>query len=565
MNFCAVFLVSCMLVANCVNAQGDTTAIDTASVVVKESSDWCELGRYNLAGNFTYSLTNIKMSNELKEVGTDYAGLNHKLSYLLMGTGSGWDVSNLADLSFSPWRNRLIAETFRLEAAKGDVTVNVGDFYPVYSSITLDGLTVRGFGFKKIYNERLVLQTFMAQSQQAVEPIKEDVNGNSTIDSGEDGNGNNILDVKEGDFRQHMLAGRVENKFNRYFNAGAGFIVAKDDASSIPNPQAVDSTSSLYPVLKNNVIGADAHLHLLGDRFRIDSEYGKSNYRSGDKDTTFVDQASNIKLNFLSKFWQTKLVYQKVDPNYHSEGSPYLETDKKGYDFENEFILSKKYSLVGNYEKYNNNVNKLASDTTTVTKQHEFMFKCYPESGSSEFKYKNTTKNGTRPNEKDTKDDTYAITIRKDYDEETWATYNLQYSQYKDKLQNTNDYVGYSGYVSLNWDVKKDRFSLMPYFNYNLYKYKNFDQKQVYYLTNVQSKIVLWKSRWALIPYLEYDWTGQNGGRVLERFSRDLESKFYLSQNVSFSLKYSILNNNDEDNNLDYSVEKIGGEITAVF
>lgn len=549
-----IFISGCILIVNYANAQNDTTAADTTSKPAL-AADWYELGKYNLAGNFTYSLTNIKMNDNLKEVGTDYAGLNHKLSYLLMGASSGWDVSNLADISFSPWRNRLIAETFRLEAAKGGITVNAGDFYPDYSSITLEGLTVRGFGFKKIYNERLTVQAFVAQSQQAIEPVKEDV----------DGNGNNILDVKEGDFRQHMLAGRVENKFSRYFSAGANFIAAKDDASSIPDPQVIDSTSGLYPALKNNVIGADAHLRLFSDRFKIDSEYGESNYQSGDKDTRWTDQASNIKLNFLSKFWQSKLVYQKVDPNYHSEGSPYLETDKKGYDFENEFVLSKKYSLAGNYEKYNNNVNKLDNDTTTVTKQQEFMLKCYPESGSKEFKYKNTIKNGSRPNEKDTKDDTYMITIRKDYDEETWVTYNLQYSKYKDNLQNTNDYAGYSGYVSLNWDVKKDKFSLTPYFNYNLYKYKNFGQKQIYYLTNIQSRIVLWKNKWVLIPYMEYDLTSQNSSKVLERFSRDLESKFYLSRSVSFSLKYGILNNNDENNSLDYSIEKIGGEITAVF
>ena len=106
---------------------------------------------------------------------------------------------------------------------------------------------------------------------------------------------------------------------------------------------------------------------------------------------------------------------------------------------------------------------------------------------------------------------------------------------------------------------------LIPYFNYNYFKYKNLDQKQVYYLTNIQSNIVLWKNTWVLIPYLEYDYTSQNGNKVLERFSRDIESKFYLSQSVSFSFKYGILNNNDENNSLDYSVEKIGGEVTAVF
>jgi hypothetical protein len=318
-------------------------------------------------------------------------------------------------------------------------------------------------------------------------------------------------------------------------------------------------------VLKNNVIGIDGHFHFFDDRLRVDSEYGESKYRKGDKDTTFTDQASNIKLNFLSKIWQTKMVYQKVDPNYHSEGNPYLETDKKGYDFENEFVLSKEYSFVGNYEVYNNNVNKLAGDTTIVTKQQEFKLKYYPKSGSREFKYKNTTKNGKRPNEKATIDDTYGVTIRKDYSEETWITYNLQFLKYKDNLLNTNDYTGYSGYLSWNWDIKKDSFSLIPYFNYNLYKYKNLDQKQIYYLTNIQSNIVLWKNKWVLVPYLEYDYTSQNGSKVLERFSRDIESKFYISNSVSFSLKYSILNSNDENNSLDYYIRKVGGEITAVF
>ncbi|MDD5771969.1 MAG: hypothetical protein PHX78_00720 [bacterium] len=582
--FIAVFISISVLLVNSSGAQNDMAQVDSVETVdttmMKETAvemksdtadalqkqpDWYNIKRYNIAGSLTYSLTDIKMNDNLKEVGTDYSGLNQKLSYLLMGTNSGWDLSNLADLSFSTWKKRLIVDTFRLEAVKGDVTINAGDFYPSYSSITLEGLTVRGLGFKKVFNERLIIQAFVAQSQQAIEPIKEDRNGNSIIDPGEDSNGNNILDVKEGDFSQHMAAIRVENKFNRFFDAGANIISAKDDMSSIPNPQSVDSTSSLYPVLKNDIIGIDGHFHFLDDRLKIDSEYGESKYRKGDKDTTFTDQASNIKINYLTKIWLTKMIYQKVDPNYHSEGNPYLETDKKGYDFENEFILSKKYSLVGNFEKYNDNVNKSDIETTTVTRIQEYKFKYYPESGNTEFKYKNTTKNGNRPDEKDTNDDTYAVTIRDEYSEETWVTYNVQYSKYKDNLLNTNDYSGYSGYVSWNWGIKKDRLSLLPYFNYNYFKYKNLGQKQIYYLANIQSNIVLWKDKCVLIPYLEYDYTSQNGVKVLERFSRDIESKFYISQNVSFSLKYSILDNNDENDSLDYFIRKIGGEVTAVF
>ena len=527
--------------------------------------EWYNIERYNLAGSFTYSLTDISMNDDLKEVGTEYEGLNQKLSYLLMGASSGWDISNLADLSFSKWKKRLIVDTFRLEAEKGDVIINAGDFYPDYSTITLEGLTVRGLGFKKIYKGRLIIQAFITRSQEGIEPVKEDTNGDSIIDPGEDINGNNILDVKEGVFTQYMLAGRVENKFSRVFDAGVNFISAKDDISSIPDPQSVDSTSSLYPVLKNSILGADGHLHFLDDRLKIDSEYGESAYQSGDNDTTFTDQASNIELNFLSKIWQTRLIYRKVDPNYHTEGNPYLETDKIGYEFENEFVLTKRYSLVGNYEKYNNNVNKSDIDTTTVTREQEFKFKHYPESGSTEYKYKNTTKKGNRSNEINTKDDTYTITIRDDYSEETWITYNIQYLKYKDNLLNTNDYVGYSGYISWNWGIKKNRFTLIPYFNYNYYKYENLDQKQIYYLTNLQSNIVLWKNKWVLVPYLEYDYTSQNGIKVLERFSRDIESKFYLSQNISFSLKYSIMDNNDENNSLDYFIRKIGGEVTAIF
>ncbi|MEW6088153.1 MAG: hypothetical protein AB1498_07590 [bacterium] len=587
MNFCRgknkaliiLCIFSIILSVNFAYAQNDTAQMplkdtpgpvetETAFVTgdIQKQQEWYNFEKYNLVGNWTYSLTNIKMNDNLKEVGKDYAGLNHKLSYLLMGTSSGWDVSNLADLFYNPWRDRLIAETFRLEAAKGGTNINIGDFYPSYSSITLEGLTIRGLGFKRVYyNERLLVQAFIAQSQKAVEPVKEDKNGNSVIDQGEDGNGNNILDVKEGDFRQHMMGGRIENKFSRNFSAGANYLAGRDDISSITNPQSADPVSGLYPVLNNKVIGLDGHFHFFDDRLKVDSEYGESNYRKGDKDTTFTDQAVNAKINFLSKWLQSRIIYQKVDPNYHSEGNPYLETDKKGYNFENELILSKKYSLSGNYEKYNNNVNKLPVDTTIVTKEQEFKLRYYPESGSREFKYKKTAKNGTRANEKDTIDDTYGITIRKDYSEETWVTYNLQYIKYKDNLQNTNDYTGYSAYLSWNWDIKKDKFSLIPYFNYNLYKYKNLDQKQIYYLTNIQSRIVLWKNKWVLVPYLEYDYTSQNGSKILERFSRDLESKFYLSQSVSFSLKYGILNNNDENNNLDYSMEKVGGEITAVF
>ncbi|MEW6619181.1 MAG: hypothetical protein AB1422_07580 [bacterium] len=526
--------------------------------------------KIDLSGNTAISVTQTNINNKtIEDIPPD---LTVGVEYLVNGRFLNLDLNSSIELKFNnrddDWDE--IVESFTFGLSRTGMIFELGDVYEEISDFTLSDDVSPKFGLK--FNRRINLgekSEFMligGRLQEAsVYEIDEDEDG--VLDANEDKNGNEKWDYGYTYYDQWLGGMRFSSSPTKNTFFGITYFKINDDKDS----REERGTVTTLPI-KNDVVAIDTAVSFFNHFLTLSGELARNSYEEVGSPTAH-DKAYKVSLKAdKKKKWNFEIGYDYLGTDYFSAGSPYLETDAKGYFTTAEWLPNEICSFILEGEIYEDNLENDSGYPITKTKVISTIFELKPE------KYPQITLECELTDElSDRYTDSYPkldkltkeISLELCHSiKETDLVLDLQRSDIDDKSSDSygTEYEDYkSDVISLTLNTKfAQKFTLANYLSYTKNKTGNEDDDT--FNTTIDLIYDIIPQKLILKPGYEFEEYRIEKNYSSKEWTAKLEVDYYRSFTSQFTFSYERMKNKDkEDPATDYKADRGMIKYTKMF
>lgn len=526
--------------------------------------------KFSLSGSGAISITQTNINNPtIDDIPPD---LTTGLEYLVNARLEDLEVNSSLELKFNhrddDWDE--IVESFTFGISNPKTALNLGDLYEDISDFTLSDDTSIQFGLKLNheikFGEKAEVLLLGGRIQEA-SVYESDENENGMLDSDEDKNDNGKWDYGYSYYDQWLGGVRFESSVTKNTFLGLTYLKINDDKDSREEP----GTQTTQIPIKNDVFGLDSAVSFFNHSLIVSGELARSNYEKVGS-VTNSDEAYKMSLSIDKKNWNFDLVYNYIGTNYFSAGSPYLETDKKGYFAQWQWLPNEIFRFTLEGEVFKDNLINDLEYPITETKIIVPTLKLKPE------KFPQITLETKLTNEKSDKWTTFypkldkltkdiALEIshaiketdlilslhRTNVNDQSTDSYGSEYKDYKSDVFS----------LSLNTQLA-NRFTLSNYHSY--IKNKTGDDKDDTFNTTIDVSYEAIPQKLVFNPGYEFEEYRVEKKCRSKEFTVRMDVDYYLSTTSQFTFAYERKKNEDEKNRAtDYKADVGTIKYTRLF
>ncbi len=314
---------------------------------------WVEsvLGR-SVVGRITYTCRHRTLEESINASSVPIPGTESAVRIVFLGQGENKSFNLLTDFHYNEWDKQEL-DNFLLSVKLHNHILDFGDFYQKFDQFSIYNKRIRGLQWRGTLHNKDTGYTRLSWS----------IGGGETRRPFE--LGEKIPKYYEryeasGRYQQMMGGGRLEFRPISNLMLGTTFLYAFDDSTSIEEVGTLhinDTTSVVDTVnirpINNTVYGIHSELGVWEQNLLFRMMYRHSNY---DKDIGTPDIESKSDYAYRGEMllrineFRLLAMYQYLGNDFHTEGYPYLETDKQGYKLDSYYLIRGAVQVNAKYE-----------------------------------------------------------------------------------------------------------------------------------------------------------------------------------------------------------------------